>query len=72
MYGQFHTFQSSHAKNFSITKKNQKNLTGKAANKKQVIVFLSILLVVCLASTSSFAGPKQPKLAGGNGNANGR
>ncbi len=72
MYGQFHTFHTNEAKKFTTGNHEVDHSISITIPKKSLILFFTIILVGCLASTNSFAGPKQPKLTGGNGNANGR
>jgi hypothetical protein len=75
MYGsQFH-FQQ--ATQISSLKKNEfvsqiKNDYKKTVKLTDFIKFLSMILIVAFISTALFAGSSQPRLAGGNGNANGR
>lgn len=68
MYGQFHHAQSIRTERSTHAKANI--FLGNEKQKKTV--FISLLLVCLSVSTASFAGSKQPKLAGGNGNAQGR
>jgi hypothetical protein len=72
MYGSnFHLEQAVTTKRASTEalEKNQKLNAGKS---KKNILMLSIIAVMLAVSSASFAGPSQPRLPGGNGNAGGR
>jgi hypothetical protein len=68
MYGQFHNEQSLRTTKLSLTKSFSEKKTG----SKKSLFFISLLLAVFVVSTASFAGGSQPRLKGGNGNAQGR
>jgi hypothetical protein len=66
MYGQFHN-QQTLAKNSQNFFKAESSVNS----KKMITGFISILVVFTL-SANTFAGSKESKLPGGNGNAQGR
>lgn len=75
MYGsQFHFEQLSAGKRFSLTEVNPHSSNfGLSGNKpKRIWLLATLLLTMMLLSTVAFAGPKDSKISGGNGNANGR
>lgn len=69
MYGQFHHAQSIRTERSTHAKANI--FLGNEKKPKSAL-FVSLLLICLSVSTVSFAGSKQPRLAGGNGNAQGR
>ncbi len=75
MYGnQTHLLISNNLTSAKITSLREQNLNQKNSklSKVQLIQFATILLIFISLSHSVFAGSKNPKLAGGNGNATGR
>ena len=68
MYGQFHNAQSLRTSKVVVAK----SFTEKKVSKVKVMGFISLILLTLSVSVTSFAGPSQPKLKGGNGNAQGR
>lgn len=64
MYGS--SFQLEQSMNTS------RQMNASATSNEKTWVALVLALIILAVSTSSFAGSKQPKLAGGNGNAQGR
>lgn len=49
-----------------------KNLSYEKKSKSKLAVWISLVLLTISISTVSMAGPKEGKLAGGNGNVKGR
>ncbi len=70
MYGQFHNEQTLTQKRSTFVSRNE--LTKTDGLGKKLLVFISLLLITISFSSTSFAGPSQPRLPGGNGNSNGR
>jgi len=70
MYGQFHFSQNYRTQKSTKAERNI-FLTPKKS-KLNAATFISLLLICLSFSTMSIAGSKQPKLAGGNGNVQGR
>lgn len=70
MYGQFHN-------QFTLTSKRSKSSSAneflKTKNERKTFwAFITLLLITISVSSTTFAGSSQPKLRGGNGNAQGR
>ncbi len=75
MYGnQSHLLISNNLTSTKINSLREQNLNQKNTkiSKAQLIQFATILFIFISLSHSVFAGSKNPKLAGGNGNATGR
>jgi hypothetical protein len=68
MYGQFHNAQSLRTTKSSIAK----SFTEKKVNNVKIMGLISLIFLTLSVSVSCFAGPSQPRLKGGNGNAQGR
>jgi ABC-type Na+ efflux pump permease subunit len=72
MYGSnFHLEQAVTTKRASTEALGKRQNLSKNSNKKSILM-LSIMAIMLAASSVSFAGPSQPRLPGGNGNAGGR
>lgn len=72
MYGtQFHLEQAVSTKRLSTTQLEKNLSNSNSSMKKNWLIFGLILIGISLSSVT-FAGLSQPRLAGGNGNANGR
>jgi len=75
MYGnQSHLLMSNGLTSEKITSLREQNINQKnfKFSKTQLIQFATIFIILISLSHSVFAGSKNPKLAGGNGNASGR
>ena len=72
MYGsQFHLEQTLNTKRFS-TSQLEKNISITNTKNKKSWLMTGLILIGLSMSTMTFAGSSQPRLKGGNGNANGR
>jgi hypothetical protein len=73
MYGsQDHFKQTLEIENFKCKERIQKGLQLYTKSNNEFLKFVLVGLTCIFLSSLSFAGQKQPRLAGGNGNANGR
>lgn len=70
MYGQFHNAQLIRTERTTVIKKIE--WSKEDSKKAKAFTFISLLLITFAVSTTSFAGPSQPQLPGGNGNTQGR
>ena len=72
MYGsQFHLEQALSTKRHS-TSQLEKNSFVSTSSKKNSWIMVGLILLGLTISSITLAGPSQPRIAGGNGNANGR
>ena len=72
MYGsQFHLEQALSTKRYS-TSQLEKNTSVSITSKKHSWVMVGLIFLGLTISSITLAGPSQPRIAGGNGNANGR
>lgn len=73
MYGsQFHFEQTLNVKRLSTSLLEANASQPKSEKKKSSWLMLGLVILGLSISTISFAGPSQPRLPNGNGNAGGR